>query len=230
MAVQLDSIVPFGRSFDEYRQMFNLSPADLQNRILGVGDGPASFNAEAAHQGIQVTSIDPIYAFRGAEIQQRFESVLDDIIAQVKATPADWVWSYHQSPEDLRRNREQVMQRFLQDYSSGKQAGRYLVGELPQLSFSDQQFDLALCSHLLFLYSDQLDLTFHHSAIREMLRVSAEVRIFPLLALALQPSPHLEAIMQIFSPTYDVQIVQVPYELQKGGNKMLVIRRSDEQL
>ncbi len=45
MAMKLDDVVPFGRSFHEYRLMFGLTEEDLDKRIIGVGDGPASFNA-----------------------------------------------------------------------------------------------------------------------------------------------------------------------------------------
>gem|GEM_PF-5512513 len=31
--------------------------------------------------------------------------------------------------------------------------GRYRLAALPKLPFTDQEFDLCLCSHLLFLYS-----------------------------------------------------------------------------
>lgn len=61
--MRLEKVVPFGRSFDEYIKMFNLSESNLKRRILGVGDGPASFNAEATKLGVNVTSIDPIYQF-----------------------------------------------------------------------------------------------------------------------------------------------------------------------
>jgi len=57
------------------------------------------------------------------------------------------------------------MQTFLQDYEEGKQAGRYQTGALPILPFSNQQFELALCSHFLFLYSDHYDVTFRQAAI-----------------------------------------------------------------
>jgi hypothetical protein len=49
MAFTLDQVVPWGRSFDEYRRMFALSDDDLGLRILGCADGPASFNGEADH-------------------------------------------------------------------------------------------------------------------------------------------------------------------------------------
>ena len=225
MVMQLEKVVPFGRSLDEYIKMFALSEADLNQRILGVGDGPASFNAEATKLGYQVISIDPIYQFSGAEIISRFNAVVDNIINQVKATPDDWVWSYHQSPDNLRHNREQAIKKFIADYEQGKLEGRYLNQELPQLNFKDKEFDLALCSHFLFLYSEHYDYQFHFDAIIEMLRVAKEVRIFPLLTLMLQRSPYLDkVIQQLGEMGYSVAIVKVEYEFQKGGNEMLVIK------
>lgn len=227
MVMKLDTIVPFGRSLDEYIQMFTLTASDLGQRILGIGDGPASFNAEATQRGIQVTSVDPVYAFGGLEIERRFEAVVDGIIEQIRATPNNWVWSYHQSPDDLRRNRERALAKFLADYDQGKASDRYQVGELPQLNFPDQAFDLALCSHFLFLYSEHCDYDFHRNSIRELLRVSREVRIFPLLTLMQERSPYLAPLLQeLQQAEQTVSIVQVNYELQPGGNEMLVINNS----
>ncbi|PLZ98432.1 SAM-dependent methyltransferase [Fischerella thermalis CCMEE 5268] len=225
MAMKLEKVVPFGRSLDEYVQMFHLNKSDLHKRILGVGDGPASFNAEATKIGVQVTSIDPIYQFSGDEILKRFNEIVDNIIDQVKASPDDWIWSYHKSPENLRWNRVQAINKFISDYEQGKQEKRYQIGELPKLNFQDKEYDLALCSHFLFLYSDHHDYQFHFDAIKEMLRVSQEVRIFPLLTLMLQRSPYLDRITQELQELgYTVSIVKVEYELQKGGNEMLWIR------
>jgi hypothetical protein len=224
MAIQLDRVVPFGRSLDEYQKMFDLTPEDLQQRILGVGDGPASFNAEATRQGCQVISVDPIYEFSGEDILHRFHAVADGIIEQIRATPEDWVWSYHASPDALLSSRIQTIQRFVADYDQGKHQGRYRIGALPELDFPDQSFDLALCSHFLFLYSDFFDLSFHQVAVQEMLRISREVRIFPLLTLGGQPSPHLEPLIQeLRNRGYEVTIQTVPYEFQKGGNQMVKI-------
>jgi hypothetical protein len=225
MAMQLDGVVPFGRSLKEYTLMFNLSAADLAQRILGVGDGPASFNAEATQQGASVISVDPIYCFTGAEILQRFNAVVDGIIAQVESTADDYVWTYHRSPEGLRQNREQAIHRFLADYDLGKKGDRYQVGELPSLPFSEGAFDLAVCSHFLFLYSAHYGYSFHRDAIKEMLRVSKEVRIFPLLTLMLERSPYLDPLLtELQQEGHQVKILQVAYELQKGGNEMLVIQ------
>ena len=224
MVMELDKVVPFGRSFDEYRKMFTLSNKELEGKILGVGDGPASFNAEGTKAGWDITSIDPIYQFTGAEIKQRFDKVVDNIIDQIIATPDNWVWSYHGSPQALKANRIKALELFLADYSQGKQEGRYLNRELPHLDFDDRSFDLALCSHFLFLYSAHYNRDFHLASIEEMLRVSREVRIFPLLTLMQETSPYLDFIMSKFHDRgYLVSIQQVPYEFQPGGNKMLAI-------
>jgi hypothetical protein len=226
MAVKLSNVIPFGRSLHEYQALFNLSKSDLERQILGVADGPASFNAEATALGKQVTSIDPLYELNGAEILQRFNDVVDDVIQQVKATPGDWVWSYHHSPEDLRNNRVQAIHRFLEDYELGKAQNRYQIGTLPKLNLLDNSYDLVLCSHFLFLYSEHYDFDFHLASIQEMLRVGQEVRIFPLVTLMLNRSPYLDAIVQsLREMNYSVTIQATTYELQKGGNELLRICR-----
>jgi hypothetical protein len=84
---------------------------------------------------------------------------------------------------------------------------------------------LALVSHLLFLYSDQLDFNFHQSAVEELLRVAREVRIFPLLTLEQKPSPHVGPIhTHLTGRGWRAEIAVVPYEFQRGGNEMLRIR------
>ena len=42
----------------EYRRLFALTDEDLAGRILGCGDGPASFNAEATAGGHAAASCD----------------------------------------------------------------------------------------------------------------------------------------------------------------------------
>ena len=230
MAMQLDQVVPFGRSLDEYRLMFSLSEEDLAKAIIGIADGPASFNAEMHALGKRVVSVDPRYAFSGADIEQQFYAVVDDIIRQVTSTPDDWVWSYHHSADHLRDNRVQALRQFATDYETGRAEGRYATGALPQLDFTRDQFDLALCSHFLFLYSDHFPYAFHRAAIAEMLRVAAEVRIFPLMTLTLTPSPYVESLLWDFTAQgYVAEIHTVSYELLRGGNQMLSIKKHPNQ-
>ncbi len=225
--MKLENVVPFGRSMHEYEKMFLLSDEDINKKIIGVGDGPASFNAEMFAQGKSVVSVDPLYVFCAEEIEKRFSSVVDNIIAQVKSTPNDWVWSYHKSPEHLKENRLNVLRRFVADYANGKNQGRYVVGELPTLKFDDNQFQLALCSHFLFLYSDHFTYEFHRASVMEMLRVASEVRFFPLLTLMLRKSPYVQPLIEeLTSEGFAVSVEKVGYELQRGGDEMLRIRKA----
>jgi len=71
MPFELQDVVPWGRSFDEYSSMFSLSQNDLELSILGCGDGPASFNQHMNTMGKKVTSMDPIYQFTKDDITLR---------------------------------------------------------------------------------------------------------------------------------------------------------------
>ena len=224
--MQLEQVVPWGRNANEYRRMFDLTDADLAGRILGCGDGPASFNAELTAAGQRVTSVDPVYAFTGAEIRGRVQATYAIIIDQVKAHPERYIWREFADPDALGNVRLAAMEHFLADYDAGKAAGRYVEGALPSLPCASDTFDLALCSHLLFLYSEQLDAAFHIAAVQELLRVAREVRIFPLLTLACEASPHLLAVMAWCAATgHHVEVRHVPYEFQAGGDTMLYLHR-----
>jgi len=226
VSFQLNEIVPWGRSLREYELMFSLAPEDRGLRILGCGDGPASFNAEMTTRGHSVISFDPIYQFTGAQIQSRFLENADRIVEQVRANPGDYVWTFHRDIDELRRNREEALRIFLSDFGRGIAEKRYISAELPTLPFANGSFDLALSSHLLFLYSELLSFDFHLASICEILRVSKELRIFPMLALDCKPSPHLPGLIKHLRQLgLEVSIETVNYELQRGGNEMMRIRR-----
>lgn len=224
MAFSLDRVVPWGRSFAEYRQMFGLTDGDLRNRILGCADGPASFNAVATGLNVRVTSVDPLYAFSAAEIRGRIKEACPQILEQTRQNRDDFVWKGFASIEALGWARLRAMVRFLRDYPTGRESKRYLAAELPELPFERSAFGLALCSHFLFLYSDLFSEQFHLDAVAELCRVADEVRIFPLVALGGAPSPHVEAVMHAAERLgCRARIERVGYEFQRGGNEMLRI-------
>ncbi len=125
--MQLQDIVPWGRSFEEYRDMFLLTDADLQKSILGCGDGPAAF-------------------------------------------------------------------------------------------------DLALCFHYLFLYSEHVNLEEHLLSMKELCRVANEVRVYPLVTLEGKRSPHLDPVVsELGNDGLDVSFHKAKYRFQKGAEEMLVV-------
>lgn len=224
MGFKLDSIIPWGRSIQEYIKMFALTPQELNLAILDCAGGPASFNAQMTSQGYNVVSCDPLYQFTADEIAGRIKDTYQTVVDGVKANVDNYVWRHIESPERMGKVRMEAMELFLADFPGGLQQRRYVVDELPELSFSDRQFDLALCSHLLFTYSDHLSADFHLDSIKELCRVAQEVRIFPLLNLSGETSNLLAQVIDTLQQQgYTTEIKPVDYEFQRGGNKLLSI-------
>ncbi|MCX6046645.1 MAG: SAM-dependent methyltransferase [Chloroflexi bacterium] len=223
MAFKYENVVPWGRNFDEYRRMFDLQPADLSKRIIGCGDGPASFNTIANQRGGHVTSVDPIYVLTKAEIEKRIEETYQTVISQTEQNQEKFRWDQIRSVAELGQIRMEAMRVFLASYDAGKANNVYIPGTLPVLPFQDDTFELALCSHFLFLYSDHLSSIFHVEAIQEMLRIAQEVRIFPLLDVNAQRSIHLDSVLTAFQDK-SLEIRKVDYEFQIGGNEVLIVK------
>ncbi|MFM7578677.1 MAG: SAM-dependent methyltransferase, partial [Microcystaceae cyanobacterium] len=101
--MKLEEVVPWGRTLEEYQAMFSLSEADLNAKILGCGDGPASFNAEMTELGHFVVSIDPIYQFSAKQIELRVRATYEPVISQVKQNFDNYVWKYFKDADELGR-------------------------------------------------------------------------------------------------------------------------------
>jgi hypothetical protein len=205
--------------------MFALSEDCLARRIVDAAAGPSSFTAEWTAAGGRVTACDPLYAFDAESIGRRFEATVDTVMGQVRASLDEWVWTFHTGPDALLAARRRALTLFAEDFPGGLSAGRYARASLPELPFASRSFDIALCSHFLFLYSALFSADFHTASVRELCRIATEVRIFPLLTLEKVRSPHLDAVQALARSLGRVVLIQrVPYELQRGGNEMLVIR------
>ena len=206
--------------------MFALSEEDLGKRILGCADGPAAFNAVLSSRGGRVVSVDPIYAYSAEAIRSRIVDTCETILREIHNHLDEYVWDAIRSPEDLGRVRMAAMDVFLEDFDRGMQQGRYVAASLPQLPFASHSCDLALCSHLLFTYSDHLSTAFHLDAVLEMCRVAQEVRVFPILSTSGLISSHLAPVQDSLARRgYSTAIRTVPYLFQVGGNEMLVVSR-----
>lgn len=226
MTFSLDSVVPWGRSFHEYLLFFDLCDDDLHKRVLGCADGPAGFNSELTARGGSIVSCDPLYQYSGKEIRSRIDACYPTIREQVATNRNLFVWDTIRSPEMLRDWRFSAMMVFLADYEKGRRDGRYCAATLPHLPFAADSFELAICSHLLFYYSDTLSRDFHDAAIREMLRIAAEVRIFPLVDLNGRVSRYRDTLVTSLKKTgCEVTIRDVRYEFIRGGNQMMTITR-----
>ncbi|MDJ0534515.1 MAG: SAM-dependent methyltransferase [Xenococcaceae cyanobacterium MO_207.B15] len=219
----IDNVFPWGRALAEYTRMFALSEKDLQSSILDCGGGPSSFNSEQYNAGNLVISCDPIYQFTAEQIQNRIQATYPLIMEGLQVNYDKFVWQDITSPEHLAEVRMSAMKKFLNDFPEGLKQGRYLNASLPNLPFTNQQFDIALCSNFLFTYSQEFSLEFHLQSILEMCRVAKDVRVFPLVEIFTGAvSPHLNPIItRLRDRGYQVNIEQVEYEFQINGNQML---------
>jgi hypothetical protein len=224
-SITIDSVYPWGRSFEEYQRMFALTDDDLKLRIISCADGPASFNCELTQRGGRVVSCDPLYQLDADEIRSRIDTTHDLLVQLAEQNSQRFVWDRIRSPQELGRVRTEAMSKFLKDYEAGRAQGRYVTASLPSLDFPDESFDLALCSHFLLLYSDEFSLNFHVESVLEMRRVAREVRVFPLLDMRGEVSAHLEPLLRRISQ-HGLQgaVETVPYEFQRDGNEMLTVR------
>jgi hypothetical protein len=223
MAIGYQSVIPWGRSLEEYREMFSLHDSDLSRKILGCGDGPASFNKQMKELGHKVVSCDPVYNFTKNQIAARINVTKEEIRRRVAANLDNYHWDKVPNVDALIEYRMKVMNHFLSDYELGEREGRYQPYSLPHLPYGDKEFDMALCSHFLFLFSN-LGLNFHVAAILEMFRVAKEVRIFPLVDLNGQKSSILELVLaQLSQRGHRTEIIKVPYRFQRNADHILQI-------
>jgi hypothetical protein len=145
-----------GSSFDEYRRMFALADDELGLKIVGCGDGPASFNSEATRHGAEVISCDPICRYDVEQLRGRNASTYDEVMERTRRNADEFEWDAIRSVEELGEVRIAAMDAFVDDYPAGKAAGRYIDAELPCLPFEAASFDLARCSHFLFSRSSPI--------------------------------------------------------------------------
>lgn len=222
--MKLDEIVPWARSGEEYAEMFELDAAALAgHRVLSFGDGPSDFNLWARPRCRSVVSVDPIYDFDATAISRRIEDVQPSIEKGLREGHDNYLWERFSDPDALIRERRATMQRFLDDFALSSSASYYHAGRLPEVS-SLPEADLGLCSHLLFLYSEQLDLAAHKAWILVMMSRVRELRIYPLIDLSGTPSEHLAPVLSWLASTgYRGTLVPCRYRFQRGADHFLRI-------
>jgi hypothetical protein len=133
--------------------------------------------------------------FTVEEISNRIADTHETVVTGAKASLNRYVWEEIGSAEPIGEARMAAMRRFLEDFPPGLEKGRYRADKLSSLGFGDGQFDLALSSHFLFTYSEQLSANSHLATIKEMCRVADKVRVFPLLNYDGKPSRLLHPVV-----------------------------------
>lgn len=212
------------RSLAEYRKMFRLTDQDLQRSIVDCPGGAASFTAEVNGAGGRVTACDPMYREDAATIGELSRADMRRANNYQREHPDEYVWTFFADTDEYLAARTRAGELFIQHMTENP--ADYVVAALPTLPFTDQAFDLALSSHLLFAYADRLDRDFHLDSIRELARVAAEVRVFPLVPFGFPDNPDLPGVLgELTRGGLRTELVNVDYELQRGANTMLRVFR-----
>jgi len=224
--LQLRKVVFYGRSLEEYRLFFNLDDRHLAGRrILDCPAGTASFCAEASHLGARVVGLDPGYALAPEAMADTARADIAHTLAEVRRIQHVYRWGHFRSLAEMEQARYRILERFLCDLKSAP-PGRYLAGKLPSLPFADGAFDLVLSGHLLFIYEEYLDFEFHCAAIREMLRVGGELRLFPVAGMDRQPWRPLGRLQAaLASEGITLQLEPSREEFAAGWNTLAIARR-----
>ncbi|GLZ09039.1 hypothetical protein Acsp03_65050 [Actinomadura sp. NBRC 104412] len=218
------------RSYAEYRAMFDLTDADLTGVTLDCAAGGSSFAAKSAGDGARAIAMDPLYAQGARAVAGRLPADLARCEEMFRAERRRFVWDWYGSPDRHKEMRRAAASEFLADLR--RHPGRYVAAGLPRLPLADASADLVLCSHLLFTWARDHDRDWHRRAILEMCRVSRrEVRIFPLVHMGHgEPVGFLDALRADIEAATGAhsECPTVPYELQRGANRMLRIYTAPE--
>jgi hypothetical protein len=226
--LNIDRIAFFGRTYAEYLSMFGLDETVMKHgRILDCPAGASSFAAEAHQLGLDVTACDIMYNLSADELIERCKKDIQHVFEKFDEVEHLYVWKYYKSKDEVIALRNKALKLFAEDFSAGFKEKRYVDAELPQLPFADKSFSFVLSGNFLFLYGNRLDLDFHKACIKELIRVcSGEVRIFPLVGLDAKPYPYLDDILSFLDYSgIKAEILKVPFEFQKGANKLMKLYR-----
>lgn len=233
---QISHVACFGRTLNEYIEMFNLDLDGLKGKsVLDCASGPASFTAQARKKEINVVACDPIYSLPIDQIMLNAQRDIPACIRETQRHRELFVRTNREDDLDFLEEKLKALSIFADDYKRLDACKRYITASFPHMPFYDESFDIVLCANLLFLYSDvetggiletsDFDYLFHHRALHEMLRIAKEeVRIYPVVGPNKERHPFIDELMEDKSfVNYDMQFESVQMKDIKGATQMLRI-------
>ena len=231
--LKLDRVAFYGRTLSEYLLFFNLELEQLKkySNIIDCPSGASSFVAELSDSvkdtKIKVVGCDLLYDKSFDYLKRKGQEDISYVMEKVKSATFLYNWSYYKTSENLMNHRKLALTKFLLNYIQGQKDLRYIKVNLPKLPFDDKSFDLVLSGHFLFTYANKFDFEFHLLSVLDLFRISSkEVRIYPIQQGSLKPYPFMkELLSELKDRGIDYEILKVPFEFQKGSNKVLRLIR-----
>ncbi len=205
MPFSLDHTVFFGRTWEESTGMYGLSEEGMRGkRILDCPGGPDAMVIEGINRGLDIVACDPQYSQTPEQLEALGLKEISETMISFQKDPN--VAADQKQADAYEKLKLAALSSFLEAFRG--HPDRFITGSLPSLPFEDDTFDLSLSGHLLFVYSsleqgglmshDELDLDFHIAAVRELVRVSRQVRIFPTWSVNKPPrrQAYVEPVME----------------------------------
>ncbi|MGG5255136.1 SAM-dependent methyltransferase [Neobacillus sp. SM06] len=227
--LDLERIIFIGRTFEEYLDMFSLSIEALRGKkILDCPAGACSFTAVGNKSDLNVTACDIAYDYSGEDLKKKGLRDLEHAMENMEIAKSNYKWDYFKDIEGLKKHRLSALIACTDDMD--KFGINYISAALPSLPFKDEQFDLLLSAHFLFMYANRLDYQFHIKTVKEFLRVTKEeIRIFPLVDLEGKRYEHLDQLLAtLVDLGCSIEEAKVAYEFQTKANTMLKIRKNKQ--
>ncbi|HBB52397.1 MAG TPA: hypothetical protein DCZ80_00665 [Legionellales bacterium] len=218
--------VLWGHHYFEYQDMFDLPKQPKEKRVLEFACGVTAVNQELTQNNFQVVSCDPGFEADEKKTHQRFLENFDLQIKNIHEHPHRFDLNKYGGLEQLIQKRQEGMQTFFKDYQKGCKEGRYQhLNFKKPLNFENSSFDLVLCANYLFTDLVEQDVDFHVTAIKEMLRLAHDVRIYPLTNYKAQPSQILGPVLLALQLLgYQVSVQEVPFRFVPESKAMLRIQ------
>ncbi len=203
-------------NLDDYKKVFALSDADLQKTIVDFPGYFSSVNAEVTALGGKIISVDPLYHLSPQEMEAKVRESLKNGQRDLQKNSNILVSNHDNSIDQITDKWRENAEKFLLDYSIGKQQGRYLTyEELPKEKLND----LLLAADFLFKNAENNI----EKIMEQLCRLAVEVRIFPLSEVE-QISSQLGPLMLVFqNRNFGVEVRAISYPLRADGQAMLRI-------
>ncbi|SES25366.1 hypothetical protein SAMN04487944_12812 [Gracilibacillus ureilyticus] len=192
-------------------------------KILDCPAGACSFTAVGSAHGHDITACDIAYYHPVDQLKEKGFLDIEHVMYHMEKAKSNYDWDYFGDVDGLNQHRVNALKACAEHMEHSPE--KYIPVTLPVLPFTDDEFDILLSAHFLFMYSDRLDFDFHRETMDELLRVTKEeIRIFPLVDLAGKRYEQLDELINYLQQKGCItEERKADYHFQRNANTILRI-------